>query len=78
MDNIIVNAMKQVALEEQPMEICERKGLGHPDTICDLIMNQVSVDLSKEYLRQFGTILHHNLDKGLISAGGSEVAFGGG
>ena len=60
------------------MEICERKGLGHPDTICDAIMNQASIELSKEYLRRFGTILHHNLDKGLIGAGGSQVAFGGG
>jgi S-adenosylmethionine synthetase len=41
-------------------------------------MNQVSIELSKEYLKKFGTILHHNLDKGLIGAGGSEVAFGGG
>jgi S-adenosylmethionine synthetase len=78
LEDVLVKVLKQVALEDQPMEICERKGLGHPDTICDLIMNQVSVDLSKEYLRRFGTILHHNLDKGLISAGGSEVAFGGG
>lgn len=78
MDNVMVNVLKQVALEEQPMEICERKGLGHPDTICDAIMNEVSIELSKEYLKRFGTILHHNLDKGLISAGGSEVAFNGG
>ncbi len=78
MENILVKALKQVALEEQPMEITERKGLGHPDTICDAVMNQASIDLSKEYLERFDTILHHNLDKGLISAGGSRVAFGGG
>jgi len=77
-EDVLVKVLKQVALDDQPMEICKRKGLGHPDTICDMIMNQVSVDLSKEYLRRFGTILHHNLDKGLISAGGSEVVFGGG
>jgi S-adenosylmethionine synthetase len=78
LDNIIVNAMKQVALEEQPMEICERKGLGHPDSICDAIMNQVSIELSKEYIERFDAVLHHNLDKGLLAAGGSQVAFGGG
>jgi S-adenosylmethionine synthetase len=60
------------------MEICERKGLGHPDSICDAIMNQVSIELSKEYLKKFGTILHHNLDKGLLAAGKSIVRFGGG
>ena len=70
--------LSQVPLEERPLEICERKGLGHPDTMCDAIMNQVSVDLSKEYLRRFGTILHHNLDKGLLAAGATRVNFGGG
>ena len=78
MENIIVRALRQVALDEQTMEICERKGLGHPDSVCDAVMNQASIELSKEYLNRFGTILHHNLDKGLISAGRSEVSFGGG
>lgn len=78
MNNILVRPLRQVALEEQSMEICERKGLGHPDTICDSIMNQVSIELSKEYLKRFGTVLHHNLDKGLIAAGSSRVRFGGG
>jgi S-adenosylmethionine synthetase len=78
MDNLLVKELKQLALDDKPMEACERKGLGHPDTICDSIMNQVSIELSKEYLKRFDTILHHNLDKGLIGAGSSEVAFNGG
>lgn len=78
MDNVLVKVLKQVALDEQPMEICERKGLGHPDSICDSVMNHVSIELSKEYLRRFGAILHHNLDKGLVAAGSSQVKFGGG
>jgi S-adenosylmethionine synthetase len=76
--NVIVNELKQVALEEQTFEICERKGLGHPDSLCDAIMNEVSIELSKEYLRRFDTILHHNLDKGLLAAGEAKVNFGGG
>lgn len=78
MRNVLVTELKQVALEEQPLEICERKGLGHPDSICDAIMNQVSIELSAEYLNRFGTILHHNLDKGLLAAGETRVKFGGG
>jgi len=78
MRNIIVTEMKQVPLEEQRIEVVERKGLGHPDTICDLIMNEVSVKLSEEYLAKFGTILHHNLDKSLLAAGEVETRFGGG
>ncbi len=78
MENLMITELRQVALEEQPLEICERKGLGHPDSICDAIMNEVSIELSKEYLRRFGTILHHNLDKGLLAAGETRVKFGGG
>ncbi len=78
MRNLMITELKQVALEEQPLEICERKGLGHPDSICDAIMNEVSIELSKEYLKRFGMILHHNLDKGLLAAGETRVKFGGG
>ena len=78
MRNLMITELRQVALEEQPLEICERKGLGHPDSICDAIMNEVSIELSKEYLRRFGAILHHNLDKGLLAAGETRVKFGGG
>jgi S-adenosylmethionine synthetase len=78
LENILIKPLRQVALFEQHMEICERKGLGHPDTICDSIMNQASIELSKEYLKRFDTILHHNLDKGLLTAGGAQVEFGGG
>jgi S-adenosylmethionine synthetase len=62
----------------RPVEIVERKGLGHPDTICDMLSEQLSVALSKHYLDQFGLILHHNVDKSLLAAGRSEPAFGGG
>lgn len=60
------------------MEIVERKGKGHPDFICDAAMDAVSVALSQEYIRQFGRILHHNIDKSLLAAGSVEKRFGGG
>ncbi|MEM2341831.1 MAG: methionine adenosyltransferase [Candidatus Bathyarchaeia archaeon] len=78
MENISVIPLKSVPLEEQEIEIVERKGLGHPDTICDAIMNEVSVNLCREYLERFGTIMHHNIDKSLLVAGEVEVRFGGG
>ena len=78
MRNIIVERLRQTPLEEQRLEIVERKGLGHPDYICDAIMEQISLRLSKEYLEKAGTILHHNVDKSLLVAGQSEVRFGGG
>ena len=78
MKNVFISQLAQVPLEERPLEITERKGLGHPDTMCDNIMNQVSIDLSIEYMKRFGNIYHHNLDKGLMAAGETHVAFGGG
>ncbi len=78
MNNVFINELGQVPLQERPLEITERKGLGHPDTMCDNIMNQISVDLSTEYLKRFGNIYHHNMDKGLIAAGETSVKFGGG
>jgi S-adenosylmethionine synthetase len=78
MRNIVIEELKQIPMDEQKIEIVERKGLGHPDSICDSIMNQISVNLSKEYLKKFGTILHHNIDKALLAAGEVENKFGGG
>jgi S-adenosylmethionine synthetase len=78
MRNIIVEDLKQTPLEKQRIEIVERKGLGHPDYICDAVMDQISVSLSKEYLAKAGTILHHNVDKSLLVAGETDSKFGGG
>ena len=61
-----------------PLEIAERKGLGHPDTICDALAESVSVALSRFYLESFGAILHHNVDKALLWGGVARPAFGGG
>ena len=78
MRNILVNGSKRIPLDKQPVEIVERKGVGHPDSMCDAIMDQVSVELSKAYIKEFGTILHHNTDKSLLVAGDVECKFGGG
>ncbi|MEM4703900.1 MAG: methionine adenosyltransferase, partial [Candidatus Bathyarchaeia archaeon] len=78
MRNIIVEDLRQTPLEKQRIEIVERKGLGHPDYICDAVMEQISISLSKEYLKKAGAILHHNVDKSLLAAGEVEVSFGGG
>ncbi len=73
---IAENSSKIVA--EQPVEYVERKGIGHPDSLIDGIMERVSTDLSLEYINSAGKILHHNVDKGLIIGGTSNVAFGHG
>lgn len=61
-----------------PLEIVERKGLGHPDTICDALTENLSGALSRFYLERCGAILHHNVDKALLCGGVAHPAFGGG
>ncbi len=78
MGGIVIEELNRKAIQEQRTEICERKGLGHPDSICDAIMNEISLSLSREYLKKFGNIMHHNVDKGLLVAGEVDVNFGGG
>ena len=75
---IRVSELHQVPIEEQDLEIVERKGVGHPDHICDAIMNEVSVSLSKEYLKRYGHVQHHNIDKALLAAGEVQRRYGGG
>ena len=75
---IVVELFRGASITEQRVEIVERKGTGHPDQICDAVMDAVSVALCREYQRRFGTILHHNIDKGLLAAGEVEKSFGGG
>jgi len=76
--NILVDCLKQTPLEQQKLEIVERKGIGHPDCICDAIMDRISVKLSQEYKKKTGEIRHHNIDKSLLAAGETETRFGGG
>lgn len=60
------------------IEMVERKGLGHPDTICDALAEELSRALSRFYLDRFGVILHHNVDKALLVGGAARPAWGGG
>src|SRR6266702_7437181 len=60
------------------VEIVERKGVGHRDTICDALAETLSRNLCQEYQRRFGEILHHNVDKALLCGGRATAAFGGG
>ncbi len=76
--NIFVEHVKNTPMEEQPTELVERKGVGHPDSICDAVMDAVSRELCRAYLDHFGRILHHNIDKGLLVAGRSSPRPGGG
>lgn len=78
MGSIHIEQKDRIRVDEQAVEFVERKGVGHPDSLIDGIMENVSLELSKEYIESTGLIMHHNVDKGLIVGGSSEVGFGRG
>lgn len=51
------------------IEIIERKGIGHPDTIADNLSEELSYYLEKTYKDIYGKIMHYNVDKTLVSCG---------
>ncbi|WP_347275582.1 methionine adenosyltransferase [Candidatus Kuenenia sp.] len=75
---IIIEQTRETPVGKSSVEIVERKGIGHPDTLCDGVAEELSKAFSKYYLKHFGRILHHNVDKCLLVGGCSEVSFGGG
>jgi S-adenosylmethionine synthetase len=77
-DQFIIKSADAPPPGECRIEVVERKGLGHPDSICDALAEELSLDLSRFYMEHAGTILHHNVDKSLLVAGQSKPRFGGG
>ena len=61
-----------------PVEFVERKGVGHPDTICDHLAEELAKELATEYLEHTGAVQHFNVDKAILAAGSVDVGFGGG
>lgn len=76
--NIKVEELLQTPIEKQRIELVERKGIGHPDSISDGLAEAVSRALCREYITKCGTVLHHNTDETQIVAGRSSPKFGGG
>jgi S-adenosylmethionine synthetase len=77
-NNISILKLRGTPVEDLPREIVERKGRGHPDSLCDGIAERISQDYSKYCLRKFGFVLHHNFDKVQLVAGKANPRFGGG
>jgi len=76
--DIVVNRDMGPHPGDAEVEIVERKGLGHPDSICDALSEEFGRRLCLLYQEQAGAVLHHNVDKALLVAGISEPSFGGG
>lgn len=74
--DISIEQVEKDPIKNTETEVVERKGLGHPDTICDSIAEEVSKALCREYKERFGKILHHNTDEVQLVAGKARPEFG--
>ncbi|MFC2162596.1 methionine adenosyltransferase [Candidatus Altiarchaeota archaeon] len=78
MRNIYVEFPGEKPLGKQDVELVERKGIGHPDSMCDGLAEDVSRALSQEYMKRFGQIMHHNTDQVELVGGQSDPEWGAG
>ncbi|NDJ54498.1 MAG: methionine adenosyltransferase [Chloroflexi bacterium] len=76
--NIVVSSARGPHVEQLPVEIVERKGIGHPDSICDGIAERISVEYTRWCQENLGAPLHHNFDKVQLVAGETDVRYGHG
>ena len=76
--NVYVEGVREVPAPLRDIEIVERKGIGHPDSVADALAETVSRALCKMYKKEIGTVLHHNTDETQIAAGKAAPKFGGG
>ncbi len=74
----LLEELKRTPLEQQRIELVERKGQGHPDSIYDAVAEAVSLALCRGFQVAFGRILHHYTDKALLVAGRTLPRLGGG
>ena len=76
--NIYVEGLNEIPVPMRKVEIVERKGIGHPDSVSDALAEEVSKALCRMYKKEFGHVLHHNTDETQIAAGQAAPRFGGG
>ena len=76
--NIVVVEATGQFIEDIPVEIVERKGIGHPDSLCDGIAERISVEYTRWCQENLDVCLHHNFDKVQLVAGEVEVGYGHG
>jgi S-adenosylmethionine synthetase len=75
---MVMEALAAPPVAARRIELVERKGLGHPDTICDRLVEAIAVALARMYRERLGAVAHYNVDKALLIAGQCRKAFGGG
>ena len=65
------------APDQMPYDVAERKGIGHPDSLADLVADRFSKAYSTACLDAHGVILNHWVDKVTLVGAAARVSYGG-
>ncbi|MFK7974343.1 MAG: methionine adenosyltransferase [Rickettsiaceae bacterium] len=63
-------------LNNNEIEVMERKGWGHPDKLADDLAEELSRSYSRYTIKKCGAVLHHNFDKLCLIGGNAKVGYG--
>jgi S-adenosylmethionine synthetase len=70
--------LRAAAGDAAAVEVVERKGIGHPDTLCDAIAERSSQLYSRYCLAEYGRVAHHWFDKVMLAGGEATTGYGHG
>ena len=74
--SLTIEALRDAPVASRRVDMVGRKGLGHPDSICDSLVEAIPIALNRMYLERAGAIAHYNIDKALLVAGRCAKGFG--
>ncbi|MFG2058935.1 methionine adenosyltransferase [Micromonospora sp. NPDC048930] len=63
--------------DRAPFDAAERKGIGHPDSLADLVADSFSRRYSTTCRKRFGAVPNHWVDKVTLVGAAADVRFGG-
>jgi S-adenosylmethionine synthetase len=73
----IVVSSSAVHPDAMPYDVAEREGIGHPDSLADLVADAFSRRYALTCLERFGTVPNHWVDKVTLVGAASHVSYGG-
>lgn len=76
--NISIKENENIFVGDSDFELVERKGVGHPDTMCDAIAERASRNYSQYCIKKFGKVANHWFDKVMLIGGEADTSYGKG
>jgi len=70
--------LRSAAGDAATVEVVERKGIGHPDTLCDAVAERASQLYARHCLSVYGRVAHHWFDKVMLVGGEAATDYGHG